>query len=140
MPVTATCHCGAIRVTVPKAPQTITDCNCSICRRYGVLWAYYKADTVQVEAKPGASESYSWGVKELRFVRCADCGCVMYWEGISPGPNSRMGINTRNFEPAVLASVGMHFLDGAAEHWENVTDPKEASRFMPHVAAIMRGR
>ena len=33
----ATCHCGAINVEVPEAPTIVSDCNCSICRRYGVV-------------------------------------------------------------------------------------------------------
>jgi hypothetical protein len=39
----------------------LTNGNCSICRRYGVLWAYYKAADVRVIAKPSATQSYSWG-------------------------------------------------------------------------------
>ena len=53
------CHCGTVRVTIPRKPRSVTDCNCSICRRYGVLWAYYKLPAVSVEAKRGATESYS---------------------------------------------------------------------------------
>jgi len=34
----ASCHCGAVELEIDVAPQDITDCNCSICRRYGVLW------------------------------------------------------------------------------------------------------
>ena len=112
--LTATCHCGAVRVTVPRTPRTVTDCNCSICRRYGVLWAYYKASTVRVEAAPKATRDYSWGRKNLRFVRCATCGCVMCWERISPHPENRMGVNARNFEPEVLRSVRVVPLDGAS--------------------------
>ena len=112
--LTATCHCGAVRVTVPRTPRTVTDCNCSICRRYGVLWAYYKASTVRVEAAPKATRDYSWGRKNLRFVRCATCGCVMCWERISPHPENRMGVNARNFEPEVLRSVRVIPLDGAS--------------------------
>jgi hypothetical protein len=138
--LTATCHCGAVRVTVPRTPRTITDCNCSICRRYGVLWAYYKASTVKVEAKPKALDRYSWGRKVLNFVRCADCGCVMCWERASPDPKKHMGVNARNFEPDALGSVRMVFLDGADEHWEDVSDWKKAQHFMPHVAAIMRAK
>ena len=42
----ATCHCAAVKVEVPRRPRRLTECNCSICRRYGTLWAYYKfADT-----------------------------------------------------------------------------------------------
>ena len=54
--LTGACHCGAVRVTIPRKPRAVTDCNCSICRRYGVLWAYYKLPTVSVEAKRGATE------------------------------------------------------------------------------------
>jgi hypothetical protein len=68
--LTGACHCGAVRVTIPRKPRAVTDCNCSICRRYGVLWAYYKLPTVSVEAKRGTTASYSWGRKKLKFVRC----------------------------------------------------------------------
>ena len=40
--VESSCHCGAITLRIDTAPETVTDCNCSICRRYGVLWAYYR--------------------------------------------------------------------------------------------------
>ena len=39
MSVAASCHCGACILAVAVAPVEVTDCNCSICRRYGVLWA-----------------------------------------------------------------------------------------------------
>jgi hypothetical protein len=32
-----TCHCGKVRIDVPACPDTLILCNCSICRRYGVL-------------------------------------------------------------------------------------------------------
>ena len=89
--LTGTCHCGAVRLEVPRRPRTLTDCNCSICRRYGVLWAYYKAPEVRVVAGPGATQSYSWGRKALRFVRCAACGCVMHWSRAKPRKENHMG-------------------------------------------------
>jgi len=112
--LTATCHCGAVRVTVPRTPRSVTDCNCSICRRYGVLWAYYKASTVRVEAGPKATRAYSWGRKTLRFVRCATCGCVMCWQRVTPDPERKMGVNARNFDLAVLRKLPVRPLDGAA--------------------------
>lgn len=112
--LTATCHCGAVRVIAPRKPRTVTDCNCSICRRYGVLWAYYKAATVRVEAAPEALHRYSWGPKSQHFVRCAICGCVMCWQKIAPHPENRAGVNARNFEPEVLRSIRVVPLDGAS--------------------------
>jgi len=110
----ATCHCGAVRVEVPRKPRSLTNCNCSICRRYGTLWAYYKAAEVRITRAPGATSEYSWGDKSLRFVRCSTCGCVTHWEPIRPKEGSKMGVNARNFEPSSLGSVRIRLLDGAS--------------------------
>lgn len=110
--IQASCHCGSIKIDLPRKPRTLTDCNCSICRRYGVLWAYYKAADVRIHAPRGAMEFYAWGDKRLRFGRCSHCGCVMHWEGIRQ--RERMGVNARNLDPQVTKSVRVRRLDGAS--------------------------
>lgn len=112
--LTATCHCGAVRVEVPRKPRTLTDCNCSICRRYGARWAYYKASRVRVRAARSATKSYVWGDRMLRFVRCATCGCVTHWERVHRKADARMGINARNFEPEAIKTARVRLLDGAS--------------------------
>jgi len=94
-----------VRVTVPRVPPAVNNCQCSICRRYGALWAYYRASTVRIEAAPKATAAYAWRRKTIRFVRCATCGCVMCWQWNSPGPDRKMGVNARNFPPEILRSV-----------------------------------
>ena len=70
--------------------QDLTNCNCSICRRYGVLWAYYKDAEVRLAASPGATDEYIWGDKTQKFIRCKECGCVMQWKklNVSEGTNT----------------------------------------------------
>ncbi|HEU4381933.1 MAG TPA: GFA family protein [Anaeromyxobacteraceae bacterium] len=111
--IAGSCHCGAIRLVLPRRPRSLTNCNCSICRRYGALWSYYRADTVRVERDPGASAGYRWGTRRLRFVRCARCGCVTHWELAQRRPSDRMGVNARLFDPEVLGEVRIRRLDGA---------------------------
>ncbi|MDB5861959.1 MAG: glutathione-dependent formaldehyde-activating [Ramlibacter sp.] len=111
--ISTTCHCGAVTIEVARAPETLTNCNCSICRRYGTLWAYYQRSEVQVRAAPGATASYVWGDRMLRFVRCATCGCVTHWEPIAADGGERMGVNARNFDPAQLGAARIRRLDGA---------------------------
>jgi len=111
--LTTTCHCAAVRIEIPRPPETITNCDCSICRRYGTLWAYYKASEVRITAAIGATSSYSWGRKALRFVRCNTCGCITNWEFLAPEPGCRIGVNARNFEPEQLGPVRIRRLDGA---------------------------
>ncbi len=107
------CHCGAIEVTVPRRPRRVTNCNCSICRRLGALWAYYPVDTVRVEAAAGATEAYIWGDRTLRTVRCKTCGCATHWEPLRSSHGAKMGVNVRMFDPDALGTPRIRLFDGA---------------------------
>lgn len=111
--ISTTCHCGAVTIRIPREPDTVTSCNCSICRRYGTLWAYFQQPEVEIASQPGATTTYSWGSKTLQFVRCNTCGCVTHWEPIVPERGSRVGVNARNFAPDQLGDVRVRRLDGA---------------------------
>ena len=63
----ASCHCGAVRLELARRPRRLTDCNCSICRRYGALWAYYSRKTARVVE--GATSVYRWRHRALEFHR-----------------------------------------------------------------------
>jgi len=109
-----TCHCGAVTVAIPYRPRRMTSCNCSICRRYGTLWAYFPAVKVKVSPSRGATETYSWGKQHIDFVRCAICGCVVCWKATARAlKKERMGVNMRNFDPALIEGVRVRRLDGA---------------------------
>jgi hypothetical protein len=111
--IEASCHCGAIRIEVPRAPRRLTSCNCSICRRTGGLWAYYPPDAVRRKYRRRDAEAYVWGDRMLRLIRCRKCGCVVHWERTAKAPRGRVGVNARNFDPAVIAKVRVRRFDGA---------------------------
>jgi hypothetical protein len=108
-----TCHCGAVRLVLPSRPRVLVSCNCSICRRYGTLWTYFRADRVRVEHAPKATQAYAWGTRRLRFVRCARCGCITHWEVARPRASSHIGVNARILEPEVVEGIRVRRLDGA---------------------------
>lgn len=107
------CHCGAVRLTLPFLPGEATSCNCSLCRRSGVICAYYALGTVSIQGHPGNTEDYVWGDRTLRNFRCSVCGVFTHWEPLDAAPGARHGVNLRNFEPAILASVVVRRFDGA---------------------------
>ena len=111
--LTSTCHCGSVQLEVPRRPRQLTSCNFSICRRYGTLWAYYRAGDVRVICARGATSSYAWGSRSIRFVRCKQCGCITHWEAVQRATTRRMGVNARNFEPSAIRSIRIRRLDGA---------------------------
>jgi len=107
------CHCGAVRITLPSVPEKATRCNCSLCRRLGGLWAYYEFGTVRMEGHPKNTAEYIWGDKTLRNIRCKTCGCVTHWEPLAPEPGGKHGVNLNNFDPRLQESVQIRHFDGA---------------------------
>jgi hypothetical protein len=110
MSIKASCHCGTMTLTLAEAPSEVTDCTCSICRRYGALWAYYSLSDVTIMG--GTTDKYLWNDRSISFHRCRTCGCVTHW---SPETRSedRMGVNARLLDLAVLETVRVRHLDGA---------------------------
>jgi hypothetical protein len=109
--ISASCHCGSISLEIEAAPAEVTQCNCSICRRYGVLWAYYSPRQVSVRTT-AATHTYMWDDRSIVFHRCPHCGCVSHWSAVDPA-RDRMGVNARLLPPEALASARVRHLDGA---------------------------
>lgn len=107
------CHCGAVRLSLPSAPEQATTCNCSLCRRTGGIWAYYPWGSVIIKGHPENTESYMWGDRSLKNIRCKTCGIITHWEPVDPQPDAKHGVNLRNFEPAVVDAVTIRRFDGA---------------------------
>ncbi len=104
------CHCGAVRLEARAAPKSVTECNCSICRRLATRWAYYRPDQVSVT---GPTVAYAWGERRIAFHHCPSCGCTTHWQAVEPASATRLGVNTRLFDPADLEAVRVRRLDGA---------------------------
>lgn len=111
------CHCGAVRLILPAAPETATSCNCSLCRRTGGIWAYCELGSVAIEGHPEHTEAYVWGDRTLRNLRCRACGIVTHWEPLEARPGAKQGVNLRNFDPRLLESVVVRRFDGA-DTWQ----------------------
>jgi len=107
------CHCGAVQFELAHEPGSLTECNCSICRRYGALWAYYTRATARVLYPPGAVTYYSWNDKEIEFCHCNHCGCMTHYESMEKQADSRIAVNTRMLEESELTGVPLKYFDGA---------------------------
>jgi hypothetical protein len=111
--IESSCHCGAVKLEIQAAPEEVNDCNCSICRRYGALWAYYSPAHVRIIATKRAMDCYLWGEKSIEFHRCQNCGCVTHWAAVDKRVD-RMGVNARLMAPEILTAARMRRSDGAS--------------------------
>ncbi|WP_007250345.1 GFA family protein [Pseudomonas syringae group genomosp. 3] len=107
------CHCGNVRVLIPHRPVNAIQCNCSICRRLGAIWAQYDAGAVKFEGHPQKISSYVWGQETLKRIQCSNCGCVTHCEAILPGPSVGVGVNISNFDQELIETTPVRHFDGA---------------------------
>ena len=53
--IQGSCLCGDVRWQFDAEPDGATACNCTACRRYGVLWAYdYEDEAITVSGRTQA--------------------------------------------------------------------------------------
>jgi len=105
------CHCERVRWEYEGQPDGATACNCTVCRRYGVLWAYdYEGEGIKVAGK---TQSYVRG-ESIEFHFCSNCGCVAYWRGRhnDDAGRRRIAVNLRLAEPDAVARIPIDRFDG----------------------------
>ena len=121
MPIESSCHCGALKLQIDaEPPSALTSCNCSVCRRYGALLSYYSPSKVKILAEENGRHEYSWGDKQLSFVRCGKCGCFSFWRATDPKLD-RMGVNARLFTNVDIGKIRVRRFDGA-DTWKYLED------------------
>ena len=107
------CHCGNVSWALDTPPASATACNCTICRRYGVLWAYgYIGHDIHISGEAHSYRRPDGGVIDFHF--CPNCGCVTHYVAVKPGEDGRQwtAVNLRLTEPALVADLPIDHFDG----------------------------
>ena len=109
------CHCGKAHWTLKGDPGSITACNCTLCRRYGTLWAYDYENVRVTVSGPTASYTRSGIDKSpLEILFCPACACVLAWRGLvlEPDGRRRMAVNVRLAPPEAVEDLAIDHFDG----------------------------
>ena len=117
--IEGSCHCGAVRWRFKGAPELATACSCTVCRRYGTLWAYdFEGEGIEVS---GETKAYV-PAKDIGFHFCPSCGGLAYWRGVRPRDDGRrrIAVNLRMADPQAVSAIAVRHLDGLGE-WKEVT-------------------
>ena len=107
-----TCHCGRAQITLPRTPDEVTHCNCSLCSKTGFQGVYFPSGEVAIE---GVFDRYVRADSNAACIAqygCRHCGIVTHWTPLTDPPHERMGINARLFEPAALEGLPVKEVDG----------------------------
>ena len=107
-----TCHCGRARITLPRKPDEVTQCNCTLCAKTGFQGVYFASEELQIE---GEFDSYVRADCNPAYIaqqRCRHCGIITHWTPLTDPPHDRMGVNARLFEPGTFDDVPVKQVDG----------------------------
>lgn len=110
-----TCHCGAVGWTLEGDPGSITACNCTLCRRYGALWAYDHVDErIRLKGSPHAYTRIGKPNPSLEILFCPICACVLAWRGLRAETDGRrrIAVNVRLAPPEAVAGLKIDHFDG----------------------------
>jgi hypothetical protein len=108
--IQGSCHCGGVQWQFDAVPDGATACNCTVCRRYGALWAYdFEGEGIKIA---GPTRAYIRG-KAIEFHFCATCGCMAFWRAreLHEG-RRRIAVNLRLTEPEAVARIPIDHFDG----------------------------
>jgi hypothetical protein len=110
--IQGSCHCGSVHWSLDVVPDEATACNCTVCRRYGALWAYgFENQDIRIS---GDTRTYAWGDRDLGFHFCANCGCIVAWWATEEGADGRRygAVNLRLAEPDSVGAIPIRRHEG----------------------------
>ena len=106
------CHCGRVTITLPRKPDDVTHCNCSLCTKTGFQGVYFPSRELIIE---GELDSYVRSDSNPACIaqhRCRHCGIITHWTPLTDPPHDRIGVNARLFEPGTFDDVPVKHVDG----------------------------
>ena len=115
--IRAACHCEAVRFEIAGPPQWVLDCNCTLCRRYGALWTYFRDPATRAKLlmtpDAGTTDTYTWLDADIAFHRCKVCGCVTHMVALKADPPAIFAVNARMMAGLDPAKVKIRRIDNS---------------------------
>lgn len=108
------CHCGKVALSVEAdTPTEAISCNCSHCRRKGLLLAFFPRDQVTVDRGEADLVTYQFNKHVIDHRFCSTCGCQAHAEGVRDGTPMR-AVNLRCAPDVDLDALTIRKVDGAS--------------------------
>jgi hypothetical protein len=109
------CHCGKVTYEVDLVLEHAMSCNCSICRKRGLLLAFAPAEQFRLLSGEGHLQDYRFNTGKIAHLFCRTCGVESFGQGEVPGTGAQMrAINLRCVEGVDLDTLPVRKFDGAS--------------------------
>lgn len=75
---TGSCHCGAVRFEIETVLDRVTECNCSVCRKKGILHHRIAPDRFRLISGEESLATYQFGTGIAKHHFCKECGIHVF--------------------------------------------------------------
>jgi len=109
------CHCGTVTFAVDAAvPAQAISCNCSHCRRKGLLLSFFPSSDFTLQSGDDALQTYLLNSHKIEHKVCATCGVEPFAYGVNPSGAETRAINLRCVPSIDLEQLELQKFDGAS--------------------------
>jgi hypothetical protein len=108
------CHCGKVAFEAEGEIQGATACNCSICRRKGILMWFIPREALTLTTPDEDAATYLFNKHVIKHRFCATCGIHPFGEGVDPKGNAMAAVNLRCIDGLDLGAIPVTQFNGAA--------------------------
>src|SRR5438874_4308254 len=110
------CHCGRVRFQARVDLDLLSQCNCSICTKKGILHLPIAPDDFELIKGKNALTAYIFGTGVAQHTFCSHCGMHAFY--IPRSQPDRITVNARCLYDIDAPSLRpTRFFDG--RHWED---------------------
>ena len=97
------CHCGAVRLRVQADLALVSECNCSICTKKGILHLIVPLDRFTLLQGEDALTTYQFGTNVAKHTFCRHCGIHAFY--VPRSDPDKVSVNARcldDIDPSTL--------------------------------------
>jgi hypothetical protein len=109
---TGGCHCGQVRFECTSDLSMVTACNCSICTKKGLHFAFLAPKSFQLRAGDENLKEYLFNKHAIRHQLCVDCGVDVFARGTRPDGTEVVALNVSCIDGVDLSKITMTPIDG----------------------------
>jgi hypothetical protein len=109
------CHCGKVRFEV-RAPAhlQVTECNCSMCSKYGYLHLIVPKSRFNLLSGQEALQTYQFNTGTAKHLFCSVCGVKSFY--VPRSHPDGFSVNARCLDEGTTAGMQVSYTDG--KNWE----------------------
>jgi len=108
------CHCGRVRFRVRTAFAHVSECNCSICTKKGILHLVVPRENFELLSGADDLTTYRFGTGIARHTFCKVCGIHPFY--VPRSDPEKIDVNVRCLDNVDPARFTLDRFDG--RNWE----------------------